>query len=489
MATQVQLRRGTAAQNDVFTGAVGEVTYDSDNDTLRVHDGGAAGGYELAKSNLQTHTNIDINSGTIDGTVIGGSTPAAISGTTGSFSGNLTVDTNTLFVDAANNRVGVGTNSPQDSLHIAQASAVLRLEDTDTSHISTIQSGAAGLIISADATNTLASSFLALNVDASERLRITSAGSVGIGTTSPERILHTSGDVVRFDNSGTSAILLLDTTNNEGFRLVANIGNTGAFSIEDMGTNVSGAGTERLRLDSSGNLIVGATAHQASASSGSGGQFIGTAGGFAAFARSGDVALYLNRISTDGIIQEFRKDGTIVGSIGSRASVVSYIAFDPRTSGVNGAGLTGGSVSSTVGQILPTSGSGALDDAAINLGDATTRFKDIFATNGTIQTSDRNEKQDIEELDEAERRVAVAAKGLLRKFRWKDAVAKKGDDARIHFGIIAQDLQAAFEAEGLDAGRYAMFIHSTWTDEETGEERSRMGVRYPQLLAFIIAAI
>ena len=33
----------------------------------------------------------------------------------------------------------------------------------------------------------------------------------------------------------------------------------------------------------------------------------------------------------------------------------------------------------------------------------------------------------------------------------------KGDDARIHFGIIAQDLQDAFEAEGLDAGRYGMF--------------------------------
>ena len=43
--------------------------------------------------------------------------------------------------------------------------------------------------------------------------------------------------------------------------------------------------------------------------------------------------------------------------------------------------------------------------------------------------------------------------------------------------------------EGLDAGDYAMFISSTWTDEETGEERTRMGVRYSELLAFIIAAI
>ena len=128
-------------------------------------------------------------------------------------------------------------------------------------------------------------------------------------------------------------------------------------------------------------------------------------------------------------------------------------------------------------------------DDGIDIGRASARFDDIYATNGTIQTSDRNEKQDIEELSDAEQRVAVAAKGLLRKFRWKSSVAEKGDEARTHFGIIAQDLQAAFAAEGLDAGDYAMFIHTTWTDEETGEERSRMGVRYSELLAFIIAAI
>jgi len=139
--------------------------------------------------------------------------------------------------------------------------------------------------------------------------------------------------------------------------------------------------------------------------------------------------------------------------------------------------------------IEPRNSDGTRRDDALDIGHISARFDDIYATNGTIQTSDRNEKQDIEVLSEAEQRVAVACKGLLRKFRWKSKVEEKGDDARIHFGIIAQDLQAAFEAEGLDAGRYAMFISSTWTDEETGEERSRMGVRYSELLAFIIAAI
>jgi hypothetical protein len=140
------------------------------------------------------------------------------------------------------------------------------------------------------------------------------------------------------------------------------------------------------------------------------------------------------------------------------------------------------------GAIHPTDNTGtASDSAQIDLGSGSYRFSDIYARNSTILTSDRNEKQDIEELSDSEQRVAVRAKGLLRKFKWKDAVAEKGDDARIHFGIIAQDLQAAFEAEGLDAGRYAMFTSNTWTED--GVEKTRMGVRYSELLAFIISAI
>ena len=98
-------------------------------------------------------TGIDINSGTIDGTVIGGTTPAAISGTTGTFSGNLTVDTNTLYVDSANNRVGIGT-TPLTTLDVKGSSdlvasfrsstnngnasqAKIRAVDSDSSHVAT----------------------------------------------------------------------------------------------------------------------------------------------------------------------------------------------------------------------------------------------------------------------------------------------------------------------------------------------------------------
>lgn len=48
MSTQVQLRRGTTAQTSSFTGAVAEVTVDTDKKTLVVHDGSTAGGIPLA---------------------------------------------------------------------------------------------------------------------------------------------------------------------------------------------------------------------------------------------------------------------------------------------------------------------------------------------------------------------------------------------------------------------------------------------------------
>jgi len=65
----------------------------------------------------------DINGGTVDGATIGGSSAAAGTFTTLSATGNLTVDTNTLFVDSTNNRVGIGTGSPSRKLHVVDSLA------------------------------------------------------------------------------------------------------------------------------------------------------------------------------------------------------------------------------------------------------------------------------------------------------------------------------------------------------------------------------
>ena len=252
-------------------------------------------------------------------------------------------------------------------------------------------------------------------------------------------------------------------------------------------TYTGGSSSEKMRIDSSGNLLVGTSDDVVWDNSANSAADIGhnlRSDGRAGFAyynatANSNATVNINRTGSNGDLIRLFKSGTTVGSIGTFVSSLTI-----------GSGDTGLLLQPAYDRILPFNVStNAGRDNAIDLGASDIRFDDIYATNGTIQTSDRNEKQDIAELNTAETAVAVACKGLLRKFRWKDSVAEKGDEARTHFGIIAQDLQAAFEAEGLDAGEYAMFISTTWTDEETNEEKTRMGVRYSELLAFIIAAI
>lgn len=182
----------------------------------------------------------------------------------------------------------------------------------------------------------------------------------------------------------------------------------------------------------------------------------------------------------------FKKDGTNCGGV--RTNVSSGVGDITLGSGVVGLRYLNAQGASSA-NISPTSVTdNSVQDDLIDLGRASARFDDIYATNGTINTSDANDKQSIEELTEAETRVAVACKGLVRKFKWNSAVEKKGSEARYHFGVIAQDVQSAFESEGLDAGDYGVFVSSTWEDEN-GVEQTRLGVRYTELLAFIIGGL
>ena len=127
-------------------------------------------------------------------------------------------------------------------------------------------------------------------------------------------------------------------------------------------------------------------------------------------------------------------------------------------------------------------------DNSKTLGNASFRWSTVYAGSGTINTSDANLKQDIAELDDAEKMVALNLRTMIRKYRFKDAVAEKGDAARVHVGVIAQDVQNAFIAEGLDPERYGVLCVDTWTDSE-GVEHTRLGVRYDELFAFIISVL
>ena len=59
MPTQLQLRRGNTAQTASFTGAVAEITVDTDKNTIVVHDGSTAGGHEISGSDTyaRAHSN------------------------------------------------------------------------------------------------------------------------------------------------------------------------------------------------------------------------------------------------------------------------------------------------------------------------------------------------------------------------------------------------------------------------------------------------
>ena len=265
-------------------------------------------------------------------------------------------------------------------------------------------------------------------------------------------------------------------------------------------------GSERARVDSSGNLLVGKTASNSDTAG-----FEANSTGFSSATRSNGLVMSFDRLASTGPIVEFRQGNTNTGRIvAPDASNRDIVLTSNRNMGIR--------VSDQ--ELIPTDGDGALRDNACDLGHPSARWDDVRATNSSIQTSDKNDKQDIEELTDAEKRVAVVAKGLIRKFRWKDAVAKKGDNARTHFGIIAQDLQDAFTEEKLDITKYAMFCSDTWwekeisvdaveADEKNGieardaytymdikeeategyTEKTRLGVRYSELLAFIISAI
>lgn len=102
-------------------------------------------------------------------------------------------------------------------------------------------------------------------------------------------------------------------------------------------------------------------------------------------------------------------------------------------------------------------------DDAINIGAAVLRWKEIFCANGTINTSDEREKTNIENIDE---KVFNAwAKVEFKQFMFKEAVSKKGENARIHFGVIAQQVKEAFESEGLDGFKYGLLCYDEWQDE------------------------
>jgi len=189
------------------------------------------------------------------------------------------------------------------------------------------------------------------------------------------------------------------------------------------------------------------------------------------------------------------------GKLTTDAAILIYGLDDPTNPGRIQVQARGSSSTFTY---VYDAGTGSFRPGADNSqtnGSSAARWSVVYAGTAAINTSDAREKTEIVEVSEAESRVARKLKGMVRRFKFNDAVAEKGEGARFHIGLIAQEVKEAFEEEGLDANRYALLCYDEWDSEEDQFDNdgnitvhgrpagNRYGIRYEELIAFIISAL
>ena len=425
MATQLQIRRGTSTQVAAFTGAEGEIVVNTTNDSVHVNDGSTQGGFELARidgsnwaiTNAISTTN-NISFGDNDKAIFGAGSDLQIyhdasdSIILDNGTGNLKIQANDLVLKNAdgskeylkgtnggsvrirhNNTtvletastginvtgsVGIGT-SPSQPLHVdatgGTTAALFDNNGTNGDVVRVAKNGTDVLKIRAEGTADLAldangGSFI-FKEGGTERMRLTATG-LGIGTSSLTNALGWSSIT---QVGGANPALSLKNSSNVQWD-VANFG--GTFVIYN-GSN------PRFKIDTSGNVLVGKTSADNTTQ---GIRLLGSAG-FASFVRDGAEPIVVNRLTNDGDLIDFRKDGTTVGAI---ATTNSRLAI-----GSNDVGLF---FDSTNERFTPIHQTNLADrDAAIDLGYASSRFKDLYLSGGVYLggTGSANELSDYEE--------------------------------------------------------------------------------------------
>jgi len=120
-----------------------------------------------------------------------------------------------------------------------------------------------------------------------------------------------------------------------------------------------------------------------------------------------------------------------------------------------------------------------LCDTTATLGDASKRWGQLFTTTAPNTSSDERRKQQIAEVPDEVLDAWEEVK--WRQYKLNDSVESKGEGSRLHTGLIAQNIDAAFKGRGLDASRYGLFCHDAWTaqPEETSEEGTAISPAMP----------
>jgi len=280
-----------------------------------------------------------------------------------------TTGTERMRITSSGN-VGIGTSSPSskvsiiasgvNGLHLGQQSDNTansgRLFFDNSTNIWTAYSTTGNFKIASGAS--LGSS------SGTDRLVIDSSGRVGIGTSSPDLTaqLHTK-------TTSATARNIIESTSSAGYSGYRLKNASGYWETQIDGSNQGlrwlETMTERMRIDSSGNLLVGKTA--ADSYNTTNGVELQSSGLIAA-TRTG-IAQILNREDSDGDIAVFRKDGTTVGSIGVNSGALQ----------ISGGSSSGMQFNST--HYVPMQ-NGSTVDATIDLGSTGRRFKDLYLSGG-----------------------------------------------------------------------------------------------------------
>lgn len=323
---------------------------------------------------------IDVGSSAITttGTVTGGTLAGTLStaaqtnitsvGTLSSLtvSGDATFDTSTLKVDSTNNRVGIGSASPSHQLEIESSSDadLLQVQSTAGSNDTALRLGIDGDVATINATGG-STGILALKTYGTERMRINSNGTIGIGTAGGSYaidLLTTGNNGLRV-NTGTSSADQLYLGNTGG------VSSVGTLTSDDLG--IITGGSERMRIESGGDVAIGITDADSKLHT------YQSAGNYIAHFESANANSYGVWIEAGASAN----NGYPLLQVTSNAGSATHFRVDSGTGNV-GVGTSSPSGGSVGGKVLHLVNSGATASVRVDRSDS--------STTGTISLLDAN---------------------------------------------------------------------------------------------------